>query len=92
MNAQHGHGERASAPLGLHTSNKARRPRPPGRDRGLALLYWFVVASAIMVGAIVVAASVGHWWILIPGMAVHFLMTFLVLSAIFRLMTEGNDE
>jgi hypothetical protein len=66
--------------------------RPLGPDRGLGLLYWFVIATAIMVGAFIVAGTVGKMWILVPGMAVHLLMTFLVLSAIVRLMARGNDE
>ena len=65
-------------------------PQPPAADRGLGLLYWFVVATAVMVGAIVAAGAVGEMWILIPGMAVHLLMTFLVLSAILRLMTDSD--
>ena len=66
--------------------------RALGPDRGLGLLYWFVVATAIMVGAFLVAGAVDQMWILVPGMAVHLVMTFLVLSAIFRLMARGNDE
>jgi hypothetical protein len=65
-------------------------PAQPLADRGLGLLYWFVVATAVMVGAIVAAGAVGEMWILIPGMAVHLLMTFLVLSAILRLMTDSD--
>ena len=63
-----------------------------GPDRGLGLLYWFVFATAVMVGAFFAAGAVARMWILIPGMAVHLLMTFFVLRAIAGLMTRGNDE
>jgi hypothetical protein len=65
---------------------------PLGPDRGLGLLYWFVIATAIMVGGFIAAGAVGKMWILVPGMAAHLSMTFLVLSAIVRLMARGNDE
>ena len=68
-----------------------RHPGGKGRpDRGLGLLYWFVVATAIMVGTVLVASAVGKMWILVPAMVVHLSMTFFVLSAIVRLMTRGR--
>jgi hypothetical protein len=68
------------------------RPQPLAPDRGLRLLYGFVVGTAVMVGAFVVAGAVAEMWILIPGMTAHLLMTFLVLSAIARLMADSDDE
>ena len=67
-------------------------PRPLGPDRGLGLLYWFVLATAVLVGVVLVTSAVGAMWILIPGMAVHLLMTFFVLRAIMRLMARGDGE
>jgi hypothetical protein len=64
--------------------------KPLGPDRGLGLLYWFVVATAIMVGTVLVASAVGKMWILVPAMVVHLSMTFFVLSAIVRLMARGS--
>jgi hypothetical protein len=82
---------RAAAPHRPSTAPpSAVKPLSP--DRGLGLLYWFVIATAVMVGAFIAAGAVGKMWILVPGMAVHLFMTFLVLTAIVRLMARGNDE
>jgi hypothetical protein len=69
--------------------NAATKP-PPDRDRGLALLGWFVLATVVMVGAVLVAAAVAQMWVLVPGIALHLLMTYFVLHAIVRLMAEGR--
>jgi hypothetical protein len=88
--APHRSGPAATPPRPATARRSAVEPLGP--DRGLGLLYWFVIATAVMVGAFVVAGTVGRMWILVPGMAVHLLMTFLVLSAIVRLLARGNDE
>ena len=62
----------------------------PDRDRGLVLLGWFLSATAVMVGVVLVASAVGQMWILVPGMGLHLLMTFFVLHAIVRLMADGR--
>ena len=62
------------------------------RDRGLALLGWFVTATAVMVGVVLVASAVGHMWILVPGIGLHLLMTGFVLHAIVRLMADGPQN
>ena len=65
--------------------------KPPlDRDRGLALLGWFVTATVVMVGVVLVTGAVGQMWILVPGIGLHLLMTFFVLHAIVRLMTDGR--
>jgi hypothetical protein len=55
-------------------------------------MYWFVFATAIMVGTFLAAGAVDQMWILVPGMAIHLLLTFLVLDAIVRLMKDSDDD
>ena len=84
----------ARASRGPDAGSRPAAARPPvkplGPDRGLGLLYWFAVATAVMVGAVLVASAVGRMWILVPVMVVHLSMTFFVLSAIVRLMARGK--
>jgi hypothetical protein len=63
---------------------------PLDRDRGLVLLGWFLFATVVMVGVVLVAGAVGEMWILVPGIGIHLLMTFFVLHAIVRLMSDGR--
>ena len=67
-------------------------PAPLGPDRGLGLLYRFVGATALVVAALLVVNAVGHSWILVPAMALHLLVTYVVIAAIARLLKDGDDE
>src|SRR3954454_4815598 len=66
-------------------------PEPLGPDRGLGLLYRFVGATALVVAVVFIVAAVGQLWILIPAMAVHLFVTYLVLDDIARLLRDGDD-
>ena len=66
-------------------------PERLGPDRGLGLLYRFVGATALVVAVVLIVAAVGQLWILIPAMAVHLFVTYLVLDDIARLLKDGDD-
>jgi hypothetical protein len=57
-------------------------------DRGLGLLFRFVIATSIAVAAFMLAVVVGQMWILVPVMAVHLSVTSLVLKGIFNLLKD----
>lgn len=68
------------------------RPEPLGPDRGLGLLYRFLAATAVVVAALLVVEAVGESWVLVPAMAIHLFVTYVVISAIARLMEDGDGE
>jgi hypothetical protein len=74
----------------LRDESPAPPPPSPERDRGLSLLWIFLVAALIIVGAVVLANAVDSWWILIPVMAVDLLMTFGVLAGLMRLLADDG--
>lgn len=98
MSVHVAHAERpVAAPQGHRAAVSAPRqpdpsPAPADRDRGLTLLYVFTGAMAIMVGDVVLAAAIGHMWILVPVMGIHLLMTFAVFAVIMRLLADGEGE
>jgi hypothetical protein len=57
-------------------------------DRGLGLLFRFLIATSIVVAAVVLAVAVDQMWILVPAMAVHLSVTFVVLKGIFNLLKD----
>jgi hypothetical protein len=68
-------------------------PRPPstpsdGHDVGLGLLFSFMVAALLMVGAVVAVGIVDHSWILVPVMVVDLAATFCVLAMIAHLLRD----
>ena len=63
----------------------------PGGDRGTAALIVFGLAALVIVAVVWAVGASGSWWILAPAMAVHFLMTGLVLFVIWRLLDDGDD-
>lgn len=67
-------------------------PTPLGPDRGLGLLYRFVGATALVVAALLVVNAVGRSWVLAPAIALHLVLTYVVIAAIARLLKDGDDE
>src|SRR3954451_17294386 len=62
------------------------------RDVGLGLLFRFLIASLLVVGVVVLVDAVGQDWILVPAMAVHLALTYLVLHGIFLLVKDGYES
>ena len=75
------------APAGPPASAASREPP----DAGLGLLFAFIIAVLVMVGAVVVAGIVDRMWILIPVMCVDFVATFAVMVSIAWLL-RGDSE
>jgi hypothetical protein len=65
-------------------------PLPPLRDRGITLLFTFVVALLTVVGLICLVAIVDTTWILIVAMAIDLAITIGVLAMLFRL--AGDED
>src|SRR6478752_608551 len=58
---------------------------PPGSrsvdtDPGLGLLFRFLISTSVAVAAFMLAVAVDEMWILVPVMAVHLFVTFVVLK------------
>jgi len=68
------------------------QPGPPApaadSDRGLGVLFRFLLATAIAVAAVMLAVAVNQMWILVPAMAIHLSVTFVVLKGIFNLLKD----
>ena len=64
----------------------------PIRDRGLTVLAVFTGAMLVMVGLAVLTAVVGHWWILVPVMAIDLTVTAAVLASVARLLNDGDGR
>lgn len=60
-------------------------------DRGLRLLGIFTAATVIAVGAVVLAAAVERYWILVPAMAIHLTTSAVVFAAIMQLVRQQED-
>jgi hypothetical protein len=71
-------------------SNEAR-DRTPLRDRGVVLLAVFTAAMLVMVALAVVVGMHDTFWILVPVMAVDFVLTASVLVMVVRLLDDGDD-
>ena len=72
-----------------HTNlEPAVAPAPLDSDRGLGLLFRFLIATSIAVAAFMLAVAVDEMWILVPVMAVHLSVTFFVLKGIFNLLED----
>lgn len=52
-----------------------QKPRPPRRRRCWSCIYMWAVTS----GALVVAAALAPWWMLLPGAAVLIWATWMVV-------------
>ena len=57
-------------------------------DPGLGLLFRFLIATAVAFAAFMLAVAVDEMWILVPVMAVHLFVTFVVLKGIFNLLKD----
>ena len=77
-------------PATSHSPHDSPVPLGPAldSDRGLGLLFRFLIATSIAVAAFMLAVAVGEMWILVPVMAVHLSVTFLVLKGIFNLLKD----
>jgi hypothetical protein len=62
----------------------------PLRDRGISLLAVFTAATLLIVALVCLVASVDHWWILIPVMAIDLAVTGAVLAVMVRLLDDGS--
>jgi hypothetical protein len=62
------------------------------RDVGLGLLFRFLIASFLVVGVVVLVDAVGQDWILVPAMAIHLTLTYVVLHGIFLLVKDGYES
>ena len=86
--------ERPSAYEARATSTRPRpspRRTPPDVDHGLLMFGLFAAAAGVIVLDVVAAAEIDAWWFLIPAMAIHLLMTFIVLGACVKIM-DGSDS
>jgi hypothetical protein len=64
-------------------------PAPGGdADRGLGLLFRFLIATSIVVAAVMLAVAVDKMWILVPAMAVHLSVTLVLLKGLFNLLKD----
>jgi hypothetical protein len=57
---------------------------------GIWLLAVFGLAALVVVGAVWLVSAVGHWWLLVPAMAVHLGMTALIVWLCFKLAADGE--
>jgi hypothetical protein len=70
------------------------QPEPPApaagvdADRGLGLLFRFLIATSIVVAAVMLAVAVDKMWILVPAMAVHLSVTLVLLKGLFNLLKD----
>ena len=60
-------------------------------DRGISLLMSFVGALVVIVADIIAIAAVGSGWILIPGVALFWVMSAIVFRRIMRLLADSGD-
>jgi hypothetical protein len=67
----------------------AEDQRGPGLS-SIWLLAVFGLAALVVVGAVWLVSAVGHWWLLVPAMAVHLGMTALIVWLCFRLAADGE--
>jgi hypothetical protein len=56
------------------------------------LLSVFLAATLVMVIAVIVVGTVGHWWVLVPVMLVDFATTFGVVAYIARLLADDGES
>jgi hypothetical protein len=68
---------------GLPTGSGSVEPDP-----GLGLLFRFLISTSVAVAAFMLAVAVDEMWILVPVMAVHLFVTFVVLKGIFNLLKD----
>jgi hypothetical protein len=78
-----------------HTTQPCDAPtsaaeRSPLRDRGVGLLAVFTAAMLVMVALAVVVGMHNSLWILVPVMAVDFVLTAIVLLMVVRLLDDGE--
>lgn len=59
-------------------------------DRGLELLLAFLGATVIMVVAVALVGAVDAWWVLVPVMLVHLIVTFGVIATIVHLLGDTS--
>jgi ABC-type Mn2+/Zn2+ transport system permease subunit len=62
------------------------------RDAGLGLLFRFLLATSVVVAVVMLVQAVGRDWILVPAMAIHLALTYLVLHGIFLLLRDGYES
>ena len=67
----------------------AENQRGPGLS-SIWLLAVFGVAALVVVGVVWLVSAVGHWWLLVPAMAVHLAMTALIVWLCLRLASDGE--
>ncbi len=72
------------------TAAVASGESPPIRDRGISLLAIFTATALLIVALVCLVGSVDRWWILIPVMVVHFVVTGAVLTVTVRLLDDGS--
>ena len=70
----------------------ASDPSRVDRDAGLGLLSRFLIATSVMVAVVMLVEAVGHDWILVPAMAIHLALTYVVLHGIFLLVGDGYES
>jgi hypothetical protein len=81
------HASRRRAALTVQPA-PAATPASRDSDRGLGLLFRFLIATSLAVAAFMLAVEVDEMWILVPVMAVHLSVTFVVLKGIFNLLKD----
>ena len=64
----------------------------PDRDAGLGLLFRLLIATSVVVAVVMLVEAVGQDWILVPAMAIHLAVTYVVLHGIFLLVGDGPDD
>lgn len=79
----------------MYAPRVTRPPPPPAEahsDAGVGLLLVFVAATLVMVGAVIAAAAVNRWWVLVPVMCVDLAATFGVFEIIARLLRDDGES
>ena len=83
----------ATAAVGETASRETASNRSHAeRDVGLGLLFRFLLATSVVVAVVMLVEAVGQDWILVPAMAIHLALTYVVLHGIFLLLKDGYES
>ena len=74
-------------PLSPVPGDGGQRPTAPGASE---ILFVFVAAILVMVGAVTVVSAVNRWWVLVPVILVAVLTALGVLATITHLLSDDG--
>jgi hypothetical protein len=90
--SSHEHGRAGRRSPRQSNESEADELRPASRelDLGLMLLAVFTASTLLMVALVVFVGASGRSWVLIPVMAVHLVVTAMVLMTVIRLLADPD--